>query len=310
MASDPDLATQISRQLRTVRFGRPLQVYPLVTSTNDLARDLAASGAGEGTAVLALEQSAGRGRLGRRWASPPGGLYLSLVLRPDLRMERWPLIGLACSLGAAAAAEAHAGAPVRVKWPNDLLLDGRKVGGILIEVAGDAAVCGIGLNINPPGAPPAESTAEGPAASLAIWPVSPSCGTRSGPKSRGWPGGASQVPSGPSQDDGHRGIVNSTEATWLAIWNPAVSVASLVPDVLLECERRYDRLRNDPDAVLTEWRARAVTLGQRVRVEGAESFMGIAEDVDTAGALLVRTASGLRRVVAGDVTISGKSSAR
>jgi BirA family biotin operon repressor/biotin-[acetyl-CoA-carboxylase] ligase len=252
MGTAPDLAEQISAQLRTVRFGRPLHVYAVVTSTNDAARELAAGGAGEGAAVLALEQSRGRGRLGRIWQSPPGGLYLSIVLRPAFPMERWPLIGLACSLGAAAAAERHAGLPVRLKWPNDLLLDGRKLGGVLIETVGDVAVCGIGLNVIPPSEfmPPAE-------------------------------------------------------AAWLAERNPAVSLTAIIPDVLLECERRYHSLGADPVATLTEWRVKSYTLGGRVYIEGATPVEGIAEDIDTDGALLVRTSSGLRRVVAGEIPISG-----
>ena len=252
MVTLPDLAEQISVQLRTVRFGRPLQVHAVATSTNDLARDLASGGAGEGAAVLALEQSRGRGRLGRVWASPPGGLYLSVVLRPAFSPARWPLIGVACSLGAAAAAEAHARAPVRLKWPNDLLLDGGKVGGILVEAGGDAAVCGIGLNVL-------------------------------------LPSGSGMGPEG---------------ATWLAVRNPDVSLNSLAPDVLFEFECRYVKLGVDPGALLAEWRARAVTLGRTVHVEVAEPFDGVAEDIDTDGALLVRTASGIRRVLAGDVVMS------
>jgi len=91
METATDLAAQISAQLRTVHFGRPLHVHVVATSTNDLARDLASGGAGEGAAVLALEQSHGRGRLGRVWASPPGGLYLSVVLRPAFSPARWRL---------------------------------------------------------------------------------------------------------------------------------------------------------------------------------------------------------------------------
>ena len=257
-----DLAAEISAQLRTVWFGRPLHVHAVATSTNDLALELVEQGAAEGTAVLALAQAHGRGRLGRRWVSPPGGLYLSVILRPSLPPERWPLIGLACSLGTAVAAEVHARSPVRLKWPNDLLLESGKVGGILVEAVGGAAVCGIGLNVIPPSEPPAGFT------------------------------------------------VMSTKAAWLAARNPDVSVSSLVPDVLLECERRYLTLAMDPAALISEWRTRTVTLGRTVHVEAGEPVDGVAEDIDADGALLVRTASGLRRVVAGDVTISDGPSAR
>jgi len=293
-----DLAAQLSAQLRTVRFGRPLHVHAVATSTNDLALELVEQGAAEGTAALALAQSHGRGRLGRRWVSPPGGLYLSVVLRPSLPPGRWPLIGLACSLGTAAAAERHARSPVRLKWPNDLLVDGGKVGGILVEAARGAVVCGIGLNVTLPSEPPAGFNSDSPRP------------TRSGPMSRGWSGGGPQAPSGSVQDDSPHGIVMPTEAAWLAARNPDVSVRSLVPDVLLECERRYLLLAVDPAAVIIEWRTRTVTLGRTVHVEAGEPVDGVAEDIDADGALLVRTVSGLRRVVAGDVTISDGPSAR
>jgi BirA family biotin operon repressor/biotin-[acetyl-CoA-carboxylase] ligase len=277
------LAGRISADLRTTRFGRPMHVRALVASTNDLARELAAGGAGEGTAVLALEQSHGRGRLGRRWQSPPGGLYLSIVLRPTFPIERWPLIGLACALAAASAAERHAGVPVRLKWPNDLLLDEqKKVGGILVEAAGDAAVCGIGLNVLPP---TRRSTTSDPIESSPMHSGS----TRSGT--------SSNSPAGP------RDSLVPSEATWLGLWNPGLALESLVPDVLLECERRYQSLLADPEAVLAEWRTRAVTLGQTVHVEAGEPLDGVAEDIDAGGALLLRTSSGIRRVPAGDVSI-------
>jgi BirA family biotin operon repressor/biotin-[acetyl-CoA-carboxylase] ligase len=228
--------------------------------------------------------------------SPPGGLYLSVVLRPAFPIERWPLIGLACALGTAAAAEAHmqlpsgrtegetrgrggVRVPVRLKWPNDLLLDGRKVGGILVEVSGDAAVCGIGVNVVPP-------TRSGPS-----WTSSPGSVDNAQPGSPG---------STPAAGERTR-PADATGATWLGAWNSAVSVAGLAPDVLLECERRYAVLAGDPDAVLTEWRTRTVTLGQRVRIDVPEPFEGVAVNVDAGGALLVQTASGIRRVLAGEV---------
>lgn len=134
--------------LRTRRLGRPLKVFESVGSTNDAAREMAEAGAPEGVAVLAGEQTGGRGRKGSSWASPAGGLWLSVVLRPDLPLAAWPLIGFAAGAGAAAALESVAGQTVQLKWPNDLILDGQKVGGILVESAGDVAILGIGINVN------------------------------------------------------------------------------------------------------------------------------------------------------------------
>jgi len=134
--------------LRTRRLGRPLSLYERVGSTNDVAREMAEAGAPEGAAVLAAEQSGGRGRKGRRWASPSGGLWLSVVLRPTLRLEAWRLIGFAAGVGAATALESVNCRTIQLKWPNDLILESRKVGGILVESAGGVAILGIGINVN------------------------------------------------------------------------------------------------------------------------------------------------------------------
>lgn len=120
-----------------------------VGSTNDAARDLALADAPAGTAVLARRQSHGRGRAGRSWASPEGGLYLSVVLRPASPPHRWSLLPLA--LGAAVVDILRAdGFPAALKWPNDVLLEGRKTGGLLLESrmgARSFVVAGIGLNL-------------------------------------------------------------------------------------------------------------------------------------------------------------------
>lgn len=138
----------IQEGLQTQRFGRPLSVLGRVDSTNEVAKDLAEQGASEGTTVIAREQTAGRGRLGRLWHSPPGGLWMSVVLRPPLPPSRWPLVGFAAALAAAEAIEAVAAVPIHLKWPNDLIAEGRKVGGVLVEGGGTYAVAGIGINAN------------------------------------------------------------------------------------------------------------------------------------------------------------------
>ena len=112
-------------------------------STNRLAADLARAGAPDGVVVGADHQTAGRGRRGRTWESRPGAsLLVSVILRPAPA-----LVTLAAGVAAAEACEAVAGVAVGLKWPNDLLLEGAKLGGILSELVGDAAVVGLGLNL-------------------------------------------------------------------------------------------------------------------------------------------------------------------
>ena len=117
-------------------------------STQLEARHRIAAGTGDGLAVLADEQAAGRGRFGRAWHSPPGNLYLSLVLRPPQPLSFWPQYTMLAALAVASALEAVPAVPVTLKWPNDVLLAGRKVAGILAEVSGPYLILGIGVNVN------------------------------------------------------------------------------------------------------------------------------------------------------------------
>ncbi|HKY06366.1 MAG TPA: biotin--[acetyl-CoA-carboxylase] ligase [Blastocatellia bacterium] len=135
------------------RLGAQLLKYDSVASTNDIARELALSGAVEGLAVVAAHQTAGRGRQGRAWVSPPGqGLYLSLVLRPQVHPSEAPIITLAAAVAVAECLRLDFDLAADIKWPNDLLVAGRKICGILLETATERetlqyAVLGLGVNL-------------------------------------------------------------------------------------------------------------------------------------------------------------------
>ena len=145
--------TGIRRRLAAAVVGRQLYVCGQVESTNATLRRLARSGAPEGTVVLAESQTAGRGRLGQRWFSPPGvNLYASVLFRGPLALKEAPLFSFVGGLALADAVR-EAGARPAIKWPNDVLVDGRKVGGSLAEcgVAGDNVdylIVGVGANLN------------------------------------------------------------------------------------------------------------------------------------------------------------------
>lgn len=150
----------LRRRLPVGGLGEPLEFHHQVGSTNDRAHALAAQGAPHGALVVAEEQTAGRGRAGRRWYTPPGAaLALSLVLRPPA-LKPTQAAALP-ALGALAVAEALEAAGVRaeIKWPNDVLLAGRKVAGVLAEAVWEGAglayaVLGIGVNVRPQAVPP------------------------------------------------------------------------------------------------------------------------------------------------------------
>ena len=134
-------------------LGHPLVERDEVDSTNDLLKSMAADGAPEGTTVVARAQTRGRGQPGRRWHSPPDlGLYLSVLLRPPWPAGESGPLALLAGLALAAACDALGIPHVRLKWPNDVLADGRKIGGVLVEPTlrsgrVEYAVIGIGLNL-------------------------------------------------------------------------------------------------------------------------------------------------------------------
>jgi BirA family biotin operon repressor/biotin-[acetyl-CoA-carboxylase] ligase len=145
------LATDITRKLKTDFIGRKVIAYPSLTSTNDTARREAKKGAREGTVILAEEQTAGRGRIKRAWLSPKGSIALSIILHPT--PAQLPFLIMVASLAVARCIEKVGGLETQIKWPNDVLINDKKVCGILIESdvkgkAVDYAIIGIGINVN------------------------------------------------------------------------------------------------------------------------------------------------------------------
>jgi BirA family biotin operon repressor/biotin-[acetyl-CoA-carboxylase] ligase len=134
-------------------IGRKVLVKGEVDSTNDIAKALAIEGEPEGTVVSASKQTGGKGRTGRHWESPEGGLYLSIILRPDLPAQDLTLLTVLSCLPVAQAIEEVCKVVPRIKWPNDVRVDGKKVAGILTEVCyrgGEPRfmVLGIGIDLN------------------------------------------------------------------------------------------------------------------------------------------------------------------
>lgn len=263
MRHTPDLALvdAVAPLLTTHRFGRCLRGHERVDSTNTRAWAWAHEGAPEGSVVLAEYQDAGRGRLGRSWQAGAGlNLTFSAVLYPPLPPERLGLIALAAGLAVAEALEPYA-APVRpaLKWPNDVLLEGKKCCGVLLESTLQArrsvVILGIGLNINQDAFPDALA---GRATSLLL------ATGRHTPR------------------------------------------APLLADLLARLEARYDALLAGHDDVLRQaFRNRLAGLGETVRfrlTDAGGEVTGRLEGITENGALLLRTAAGLRAYAAGELT--------
>ncbi len=141
-------------KLNTRSFGRNLRLFDVVGSTQDELRTLAEQGAPEGTVVIAEQQTSGRGRMGRAWVSPAGkGVWMSLLLRPTVPLPLTPQLTLLAAVALSRAITRLVPLTIGIKWPNDLLVDGRKISGILLESAAEDerlryVVVGLGISAN------------------------------------------------------------------------------------------------------------------------------------------------------------------
>jgi BirA family transcriptional regulator, biotin operon repressor / biotin---[acetyl-CoA-carboxylase] ligase len=250
-------------------FGEPHEHFERIDSTNTRARELAAEGAKHGTIVTAAEQTAGRGRQGRVWTAPPGkALLYSAVVRP--LDERHLMLPLAVPLAVCEAAEElRPGLECGVKWPNDVLVDGRKLAGILVEARPQDgwAVVGVGLNLS---ISPEEFPPDLRATAVSIFDSS--AGGLEGPRRSN--GGES--PSGPPQTPlTATEVLNRHLAHWVEV---------------------------EAETVLAAWRQRDALRGREVAWDGGS---GVAAGVDDRGYLLVRTADGSHVAVgAGEVHLT------
>lgn len=136
-----------------ISFSDKVERFTIVSSTQDVAKKRATEGAPEGTVIVAESQDHGRGRLGRRWISPPGGLWLSVVLRPSINPPRLARVTVLAAVTLALSIREVTGTDAGIKWPNDILINGKKVAGILTEAAishnrVEHVILGIGINVN------------------------------------------------------------------------------------------------------------------------------------------------------------------
>jgi BirA family biotin operon repressor/biotin-[acetyl-CoA-carboxylase] ligase len=157
MVGEPDvlLADDLLGRLgRTKVIGRDIRVFEQTTSTNDVIEKLARDGVKEGVVVFAESQTRGRGRLGRKWISPGRkGLWFSVLLRPDLRPQETTQLTVASATALLRAIETETGLQLEIKWPNDILIRGKKVAGILTELSAELdrvrhVILGIGVDVN------------------------------------------------------------------------------------------------------------------------------------------------------------------
>lgn len=154
LVADVMTEAEIGSQIQTRWLGRCLKYFEVIDSTNTKAKQLAEQGAEEGLLVVADSQQSGKGRRGKSWSSPPGeNIFMSFVLRPDLPPQCAPMITLLAGLAVAGGIRKLTGLKAEIKWPNDIVVQGQKVCGILTEMSAELeqihyVVTGIGINVN------------------------------------------------------------------------------------------------------------------------------------------------------------------
>jgi BirA family biotin operon repressor/biotin-[acetyl-CoA-carboxylase] ligase len=243
------------------RLGREIVFETEVGSTNDIVASRAARGEAEGLVLVADAQTAGRGRHGRSWHSPPGsGLYVSVLVRPPAAVA--PLLALACGVALCEAVRASTALAAEIKWPNDLLAPGgkRKLAGILVEASASSsaiayAIVGFGINI----------------------------------RATAYPAEIRDRATSIEEELGRR-----------------VDPSLVLSQAIAALDRRYeDLLEGRREAVLTAWTDLSpCARGARVEWNAHGTLQsGVTEGIDASGALLVRTGSGLEKIVSGEVTL-------
>lgn len=261
-------AQEIRARLHTLILGHRLELHTQVGSTNDLAKQAGRRGEPEGLVILAEEQVAGRGRLGRTWTAPPGCCVLcSVLLRPRFSPQQAFYLTIAASLAIYRATNnlfqpTHSdnSHKISIKWPNDVLVNGRKIAGILCETefTGDGwrfAVIGFGINAN--------------------------------------------------LDPEQLGDLQATATSLSAELGQPIDRIALLCCVLAELEAIYLSLQNGQfGPIYNQWASALDTTGRRVSVrDGKSTIEGYALRVDPDGALVLRVDGGVeRRVLAGDVS--------
>ena len=266
LRSVPDrlLPEEVKDGLQTSIIGRNIVYFEDIASTNNEAKRIAAQeNAPDGTIVVSEAQGGGKGRLSRSWFSPKyKGLWFSVILRPNFLPQEAPKCTLMVAAAIAGALRKF-GIAAGIKWPNDVLFDGKKLNGTLTEMSAEMerinyVVVGTGLNVN----------------------VDP----------EDYPDDVKEIATSLS-------IIKGEKVPRIAVFRA----------ILEKLEELYiDVQKNGFGKVFREWRKYSVTLGQEVNVIGIgdhESFAGKAVDIDDDGALLVETEKGIRKVLAGDVSI-------
>ncbi|MCX7708748.1 MAG: biotin--[acetyl-CoA-carboxylase] ligase [Clostridia bacterium] len=268
---------EIGHHLNTEVIGKKIEYFDKIDSTNTYAKKIAFEGCSDGTVVVADQQTAGKGRLGRVWeSSAKKGIWMTVVLRPSIPPEDVQIITLGTSVAVVNAIRNITGIKADIKWPNDIVLEGRKVCGILTEMSSEQdrvnyTVIGIGVNVNH-----REEDFPTELRKLAV-------SLRSFAEEKGID---------------LKGLLN----------HGSIRRSKIIKGIIVELEKIYFKLnRHQTSEIIQTWKEFSSTLGKAVRVtiKGVD-YTGMAVDLTEDGKLVVDCDDGIRReVVSGEVMVRG-----
>ena len=258
------LPWEVSYGLETSLFGKKIYYFDTINSTQNFATELASKPQENGTIVIAEKQTQGRGRLNRKWTSPSGGVWLSVILRPEFEISAATLFPMVSSLALSLAIEKVLKVKPKLKWPNDLTIGGKKVAGILVDASIESGkidylILGVGINFKID---------------------------------------VKKIEKNIKNTGNYYGV-----ATLVAKGNTTNAV-QLVQVFLLELERLYNLLSDgNSKFIVKEWTKRSSTIGKIISVTSSAGLIhGKAIKIDNDGALVVSSKGKSHRILVGDIS--------
>ena len=257
------LPWEITSNLKTKVIGKQAYYFDSIDSTQNQALKMAQDAAKDGTVIVAAKQTGGKGRDGRKWVSPKGGIWISIILHPKFDISIITLFPIASSLALSLAIEKTFSIKPELKWPNDLTIKGKKVAGMLVDASLESnrienLVLGVGINFDV---------------------------------------NARQI------EKSLNGTPNFYGVSSLSDQKQNIKPVQLVQTFLLELEKIYTALNEKQiKKIISEWTSRSSTIGKNVELDTADSkIKGKAIKIDDDGALIVSDNNKIHKVIAGDI---------
>ena len=259
------LPWEITRNLKTKLIGKRVYYFEEIDSTQNFAKQIASNKKEDGTIIIAEKQTSGRGRLERKWTSPKGGIWFSLIIHPKFDISSSTLVPIAGAIALAKSIKSILDVDVSVKWPNDITLDGKKVAGMLVDAAFQAnnidyLILGVGINFD----------------------INSKELERRLSKSPNFYG------------------VNSLRKK-----NDVTPPKLLLNEFLVQFEKTLIQLnKGEKSKIVKEWMKKTDSLGKKVIINTSEGkISGISQGIDNEGALKIKTGKGMKRIFVGDVVL-------